>query len=64
MARLTAPLCYNFLMFIKVTHSEFFVVMKIIDVVPILGNVFTTFFPLLLIVFCSLNFFKVYSRFI
>lgn len=63
MARITAPLCYNFLMFIKVTNTQFYVVMGIIDMVPILGTQFTMFFPLMLIIFCLLNIFKVYSKF-
>lgn len=62
-ARLTAPLSYNFLMFLKIPNSQFSAVMGVIDYVPILGSEFTLFFPLTLLFFCALNYFQVYGRF-
>lgn len=62
LCRLSAPLCYNFLLFIKVTHTEYVRIMGIIDIVPVLGNQFAVFFPLLLIIFCALNYFHVYGK--
>lgn len=62
LCRLTAPLCYNFLLLIKVTHTEYARIMGIIDIVPVLGNQFAVFFPLLLIIFCGLNYFHVYGK--
>ena len=63
LCRLIAPLCYNFLLFIKVTHTEYVRIMGIIDIVPVLGKQFAIFFPLLLILFCALNYFQIYGKF-
>lgn len=62
-ARMTAPLSYNFLLFLKIGDSQFSQVMGVIDYVPVLGKEFTTFFPLTLLFFCGLNYFHVYGRF-
>ena len=62
LARISAPLCYNFLLFIKVKGTMFCEVMGVIDLVPVLGQNFTLYFPLVLIVFCAMNLFKVYSK--
>jgi len=62
LARLTAPLSYNFLHFIKVEDTQFYKVMGVIDVIPVVGNEFALFFPLLLVVFCALNYFHVYGK--
>ena len=61
-ARLTAPLCLNFLLFLKVRNTVYSEYMQTIDVVPFVGSEFATFFPLLLLVFAALNFFQVYGR--
>ncbi|CAG9312794.1 LMBRD2_1 [Blepharisma stoltei] len=62
MARLTPSVCYNFLLFIKVKHTQFNKVMGVIDLVPIFGQGFTLFFPMILIVFCLLNITNFYAR--
>ncbi|CAG9331206.1 LMBRD2_4 [Blepharisma stoltei] len=62
LARLTTPLAYNFFLFIKEKNCEFFKVMKVIDLVPVLGNDFAIWFPLLLIVFCITNYFNIYGK--
>jgi hypothetical protein len=62
-ARLTAPLCLNFLLFLKVKNTVYSEYMQVIDVVPLVGSKFATFFPLLLLVFAFLNFFQVYGKF-
>ena len=62
MARLTPPLCYNFLMFIKIKESIFNEVYGILNLVPILGKAFSVFFPSLLVVFALLNYFNIFAR--
>ena len=62
LARLSAPLCNNFLLFLKVRNTVYSQVMELIDVVPFVGAQFSTFFPMLLVVFCGLNFFHVSGR--
>ncbi|OMJ72452.1 hypothetical protein SteCoe_29108 [Stentor coeruleus] len=63
MARLSAPLCYNFFLFIKVKNTVYSEEMEIIDLVPVVGGSFATFFPLLLVIFALLNIFHAYGRF-
>jgi hypothetical protein len=62
MARLASPLCYNFLLFIKVKGSEFEKVIGVVNVVPVVGKDFAVFFPSILIVFVFMNLFNVYGR--
>lgn len=62
LARLTAPLAYNFFTFLKIKNTVFNEVMGIIDIVPVLGQDFAIFFPLLLIIFCLMNYFNVNGR--
>lgn len=62
LARLSAPLCYNFLLFLKIKKTVYSEVMGLIDLLPFVGTQFTSFFPLLLIVFCFLNAFKIYGK--
>jgi hypothetical protein len=52
--RLVQPLIYNFLKYIRVTGTQFQKVMGVMDLVP-LGNEFSTYFPMLIIVFAVLN---------
>ena len=62
LCKLTSPLCFNFLLFIKVNGTAFSQVMGIIDFVPVFGESFSEFFPLVLLLFCALNLFQIYSR--
>lgn len=62
LCKLTSPLSFNFLLFIKVSGTAFSQVMGIIDFVPVLGESFSEYFPLILLVFCALNLFQIYSR--
>lgn len=62
MARLASPLCYNFLLFIKVSGSEFEKVIGVVNIVPVVGEDFAIFFPSILIVFVFMNLFNVYGR--
>jgi len=62
LARISAPLCYNFLLFIKVRGTMFCAVMGVIDLVPVLGESFTHFFPLALVGLCAMNLFNLYSK--
>lgn len=60
-SRLVQPLIYNFLLFIKVSGTEFQKVMGVINLVPIFGNEFSKFFPMLIVVFAILNAFDFYT---
>ncbi|CAG9331516.1 LMBRD2_5 [Blepharisma stoltei] len=62
MARLVAPLSYNFLLLIKVTDTQFNKVMKNINLIPIFGSGFAMYVPLLLLVFCLMNFFNIHTK--
>ena len=62
LARLSAPLCYNFLLFLKIQNTVYANVMGLIDLVPLVGKQFSRFFPLLLVVFCALNLFHINGR--
>lgn len=62
LAKLTAPLCYNFLKFIKVTGTQFYAVMGVVNLMPVLGEDFVVFFPSLLILFVALNYFNVFGK--
>ena len=62
LCKLTSPLSFNFLLFIKVKGTAFSQVMGIIDFVPVFGDNFSKFFPLILLLFCALNLFQIYSR--
>jgi hypothetical protein len=45
-----------------VNGTQFEEVMQLINIVPVMGQEFAIFFPLLLIVFCALNYFNIYGR--
>lgn len=62
LAKITAPLCYNFLKFIKVSGTQFNTVMKVVNLVPVLGEQFVQFFPSLLIVLVALNYFNAFGK--
>ena len=62
MARLIPALSYNFLLLLKVKDTQFVTVMKVVNLVPIIGLQFAEFFPLLLIVLCLLNGFDVHNK--
>ena len=62
LARLSAPLAFNFFLFIKVKNSVFEETMGIVDLVTRVGNHFAVFFPLLLVLFSFLNYIHAYGR--
>jgi hypothetical protein len=62
LTRLITPLCYNYLLLIKVTDTAFNEVMGVINLVPVIGQQFAIFFPLLIIIFVALNLFNVYDK--
>lgn len=62
MAKLVAPLSYNFLLLIKCTDTQFNQVMKSINLTPIFGKGFATYVPLLLVVFVFMNFFNIHTK--
>eukprot|EP00928_Gymnodinium_smaydae_P041806 TRINITY_DN28249_c0_g1_i1.p1 TRINITY_DN28249_c0_g1~~TRINITY_DN28249_c0_g1_i1.p1 ORF type:complete len:670 (-),score=140.27 TRINITY_DN28249_c0_g1_i1:85-1974(-) len=62
LARLAAPLCYHFLLLIRVKGTAFQGMMGQMDVVPVLGNDFNRTFPILVAVLCACNLLNVYSR--
>ena len=62
LTRLITPLCYNYLLMIKVTGTYFDDVMGVIDLVPVIGQDFAVFFPLSIIFFVFMNLFNVYGK--
>lgn len=67
LARLCAPLCFNFLFLAKMTDSsapktEFVKFMGTMNVVPVFGNSFFTYFPIILVLIVLSNFFNVWSK--
>lgn len=62
-ARLTAPLAYNFILLIDLKGTQFSKFMDIIEIIPVMGKGFAIFFPLSLVLFCAMNLFNVYGRF-
>lgn len=63
-ARVSAPLCFNFLNMIKVHNTAFNKVMGEINIVPIFGSGFTSVFPITLIILCLFNIYDVYGKFL
>merc|ERR1719183_2326787 len=64
LARLAAPLCYHFLLLVRVRGTAFQTMMGQMDVVPVLGQSFNEFFPCLVGFLCLCNLLNVYSRFV
>ena len=62
LARLITPLGYNFLKLLQVTDTQYSDVMGALNLVPLLGEEFTKYFPALIIPFCIANYMKLYSR--
>lgn len=62
LARLITPLGFNFLKLIKVTDTQYSDVMGALNLVPLLGQEFSLYFPALIIPFCLANYLKLYSR--
>jgi len=62
LARLAAPLCYHFLLLVKVKGTAFQELMGQMDVVPVLGRSFNEIFPMLVGFLCICNLLNVYSR--
>lgn len=64
LARLAAPLCYHFLLLIRVRGTTFQAFMGQMNIVPVLGESFNQVFPCLIALLCCCNIFNVYSRFL
>jgi len=62
LARLSAPLCYHFLLLIRVKDTEFQEMMGQMNVVPVLGESFNELFPIVVGFLCLCNLLNVYSR--
>mmetsp|Transcript_20771 Transcript_20771/g.45709 ORF Transcript_20771/g.45709 Transcript_20771/m.45709 type:complete len:618 (+) Transcript_20771:22-1875(+) len=62
LARLAAPLCYHFLLLIRVKGTAFQSMMGQMNVVPVLGQQFNEIFPIFVGVLCVCNLLNVYSR--
>lgn len=62
LARLSAPLCYHFLLLIRVKGTAFQGMMGEMNVVPVLGQSFNEIFPILVGFLCLCNLLNVYSR--
>ena len=59
--RLGVPLCHNFLTFLKINGTVFQTFMGNMQNFPILGFHFQNFFPLVLIFFVTLNYFRIWT---
>merc|ERR1719324_1846536 len=64
LARLAAPLCYHFLLLVRVRGTAFQAMMGQMNVVPVLGRSFNEIFPCLVGFFGCCNLLNVYSRFV
>eukprot|EP00404_Azadinium_spinosum_P058038 CAMPEP_0180735102 /NCGR_PEP_ID=MMETSP1038_2-20121128/23053_1 /TAXON_ID=632150 /ORGANISM="Azadinium spinosum, Strain 3D9" /LENGTH=616 /DNA_ID=CAMNT_0022768065 /DNA_START=35 /DNA_END=1882 /DNA_ORIENTATION=- len=62
LVRLAPPLCYHFLLLIRVQGTTFQAFMGQMNVVPVLGDSFNEIFPCLIAVLCCCNFLNLYSR--
>lgn len=62
MARLIPALSFNFILLLGIDGTRFRQVMKVVDLVPMMGVGFAEFLPILLIVLCLLNTFNIYTR--
>jgi len=62
LARLAAPLCYHFLLLIRVRGTTFQQFMGKMNVVPVLGESFNDFFPMIIVLLCVFNLLNIYSR--
>lgn len=61
-SRVAAPLCYNYLEMINFKDTAFNKILGNINLVPVLGDDFTNFFPSLLVLFCLFNLFDLYGK--
>ncbi|CAE8709265.1 unnamed protein product, partial [Polarella glacialis] len=57
-----APLCYHFLLLIRVKGTTFQAMMGQMNVVPVLGRSFNEMFPILIAFLCLCNLLNVYSK--
>eukprot|EP00929_Paragymnodinium_shiwhaense_P030694 TRINITY_DN17350_c0_g1_i2.p1 TRINITY_DN17350_c0_g1~~TRINITY_DN17350_c0_g1_i2.p1 ORF type:complete len:190 (-),score=20.15 TRINITY_DN17350_c0_g1_i2:159-728(-) len=62
LSRLSAPLCYHFLLLVRVEGTSFQALMGQINVVPVLGESFNKVFPMMVCVLCMCNLLNIYSR--
>ena len=62
MARLIPAISFNFILLVEVQNTQFRKVMKVVDLVPYLGNDLAEILPMLLIVFCLMNAFNIHTR--
>eukprot|EP01006_Ploeotia_vitrea_P043220 TRINITY_DN66705_c2_g15_i1.p1 TRINITY_DN66705_c2_g15~~TRINITY_DN66705_c2_g15_i1.p1 ORF type:complete len:427 (+),score=204.91 TRINITY_DN66705_c2_g15_i1:496-1776(+) len=60
--RLLAPIGYNFFGILHVERTEFQLILGKMDVVPFFGSSFTTYFPILILLFCLATLTNVYGR--
>jgi len=64
LSRLTAPLCYHYLLLIRVDGTKFQDVMGQMNVVPVLGQLFNKGLPIFVGVLCLCNLTNTYAKFI
>lgn len=62
LARLSAPLCYHFLLLIRLPGTTFQAYMGKMNVVPVLGDSVNKVFPCVIAVLCLMNVMNVYER--
>lgn len=61
-ARLATPLCYHFLLLVRVEGTSFQALMGQMNVVPVVGDSFNQIFPCIIGFLCITNYFNLYSR--
>ena len=61
-ARFSAPLSFNYMQILDIKEAAFSTIMGKVNLVPVFGTTFPTFFPVLLVFICAMNFFNVYNK--
>lgn len=63
LSRLGVPLAYNYLLASGITGTAYSKVVGVIDIAPVIGEHFQTYFPILLVALCIASMLDLYSRF-
>jgi hypothetical protein len=61
-ARFSGPMSFNYMQILNMHEAAFSTIMGRVDLVPVFGTTFPTFFPILLCVLCVGNLFNVYNK--
>lgn len=61
-ARFSAPMSFNYMQILDMNTAAFSAIMGKVNLVPVFGSTFPTFFPILLSVLCVMNLCNVYNK--